>query len=139
MKHIRALAICLSIVLGSFLATVSAASAATAVPFQIDPAPFGNPNGSFDAPSVRCVAVVGEQAGTVRITGGKEGGWGCFISSQVYWANASSGAVGTAVTSAGLNGFVPEAILDTGPGQVVITIVSSGGVITPGLVTVSVS
>ncbi|KQU45799.1 hypothetical protein ASG84_10850 [Rhodococcus sp. Leaf278] len=138
MKHVRTLVVCASIVLGSALASVGTASAATAVPFQINPAPFGNPNGSFDAPSVRCVAVVGEQAGTVRVTGGKEGGWGCLISSQVYWVNLSSGAVGTAVTSAGVQGFVPEAILATGPGQVAITIVASGGIITPGLATVSV-
>ncbi|MDV6261864.1 hypothetical protein [Rhodococcoides yunnanense] len=138
MKLVRTLVVCASIVLGSALATVGTASAATPVPFQINPAPFGNPNGSFDAPSVRCVAVVGEQAGTVRITGGKEGGWGCLISSQVYWVNLSSGAIGMAVTSAGLQGFVPEATLATGPGQVAITIVSSGGIITPGLTTVSV-
>ncbi|WP_032378529.1 hypothetical protein [Rhodococcoides fascians] len=138
MKHVRALVFFASVVLGSALATVGTASAATAVPFQINPAPFGNPNGSFDAPSVRCIAVVGEQAGTIRITGGKERGWGCLISSQVYWVNLSSGAVGTAVTSAGLQGFVPEATLATGPGQVVITIVSNGGIVTPGLATVSV-
>lgn len=63
---------------------------------------------------------------------------GCLISSQIYWVNLPSGAVGMAVTSEGLQGFAPEAILATGPGQVAITIVSNDGIITPGLATVSV-
>lgn len=138
MKLVRTLVVCAAAAIGSVFVTAGTASAETAVPFFIDPAPFGNPNGSFDAPSVRCVAVVGEQTGTVRITGGKDGGWGCLISSQVHWINLATGAVGTAVTSDGLNGFVPEATLATGPGVVAITIVATNGVITPGLTTVTV-
>jgi len=55
---------CAAIVAGSVLASAAGASAAVTVPFQVDPAPFGNPNGNFDFPAVRCVAVVGEQSGT---------------------------------------------------------------------------
>ncbi|QII01402.1 hypothetical protein BH92_17370 [Rhodococcoides fascians A21d2] len=53
--------------------------------------------------------------------------------------NLSSEAVGTVVTSAGLQGFSPEATLSTMPGQVAITIVSNGGIISPGLATMSVT
>ena len=64
---------CAAIVAGAVLAPAAVASAAATVPFQIDPAPFGNPNGSLDVPSIRCWAVVGEQPGTVTITGPKDG------------------------------------------------------------------
>jgi hypothetical protein len=70
---------CAAVVAGSVLAPAAVASAAVTVPFQINPAPFGNPYGSLDVPSVRCVAVVGEQPGTVTITGPKEGWWGCLL------------------------------------------------------------
>ncbi|WP_092808180.1 hypothetical protein [Rhodococcus globerulus] len=135
MNLVRRLAICSAIVIGSALAPVAAASAAVTVPFQIDPAPYGNPNGSFDAPAVRCVAVVGDQAGTVTITGGKEGRWGCLLSSEVRWLNLSTGASGTARLSDGLNGFPAEAILQTGSGQLAVAVLSTAGSITPGAAT----
>ena len=69
---VRRLSACVSIVAVSVLAPAAVASAAVTVPFQINPAPFGNPNGSFDAPPVHCVAVVGEQPGTVTITGAND-------------------------------------------------------------------
>ncbi len=77
---VRRLSACVSIVAVSVLAPAAVASAAVTVPFQINPAPFGNPNGSFDAPPVHCVAVVGEQPGTVTITGAKDERWGCMLS-----------------------------------------------------------
>lgn len=122
-------------VVGSMMLSAGVASASQSVPFQIDPAPFGNPNGSFDAPSVRCVAVVGERPGTVTITGGKEGRWGCLLSSEVRWLNLSTGATGAGRMSDGLNGHPPEATLPTGAGQVVVSVASSAGVITPGVAT----
>jgi hypothetical protein len=135
MNLVRRLAICSAIVIGSALVPGAAASAAVTVPFQIDPAPFGNPNGSFDAPAVRCVAVVGDQAGTVTITGGKEGRWGCLLSSEVRWLNLSTGASGTARLSDGLNGFPAEAILQTGSGHLAVAVISTAGTITPGVAT----
>ncbi|NRI64328.1 hypothetical protein FEZ60_02030 [Rhodococcus sp. MS16] len=135
MNLVRRLAIYSSVVIGSALAPVAAASAAVTVPFQIDPAPYGNPNGSFDAPAVRCVAVVGEQAGTLRITGGKEGRWGCLLSSEVRWLNLSTGTSGTARLSDGLHGYPAEATLQTGTGQIAVAVLSAAGTITPGVAT----
>ncbi|MFM1729193.1 hypothetical protein ABI214_03180 [Prescottella soli] len=132
MNVVRRLAVCAAVVAGSVLAPVAVASAAVTVPFQIDPAPFGNPNGSFDAPAVRCTAVVGEQPGTATITGGKEGRWGCLLSSEVRWLNLSTGASGAARLSDGLGGVPAEAALDTGTGQVVVSVMSAAGTITPG-------
>ncbi|QBJ98616.1 hypothetical protein ERC79_08510 [Rhodococcus sp. ABRD24] len=132
MNLVRRLAICGSIVIGSALAPAALASAAVTVPFQIDPAPFGNPNGSFDAPSVRCVAVVGEQPGTVTVTGGKEDRWGCLLSSEVRWLNMSTGASGSARLSDGLNGIPARAILQTGAGQLAVAVVPAAGIVTPG-------
>ncbi|MGG7099560.1 hypothetical protein [Rhodococcus sp. 24CO] len=132
MNLVRRLAICSAVVIGSALAPVATASAAVTVPFQINPAPFGNPNGSFDAPSVRCVAVVGEQSGTVTITGGKESRWGCLLSSEVRWLNLSTGVSGTALLSDGLNGFPSEVTLQTGTGQIAVAVISTTGTITPG-------
>ena len=134
MNLVRRLAVCVAVVAGSALAPAAIASAEVTIPFQINPAPFGNPNGSFDAPSVRCVAVVGEEPGTVTITGGKEDRWGCLLSSDVRWLNVSTGASGSAVMSDGLNGIPPHAVLHTGPGQLAVTVISaSGGIITPGV------
>lgn len=133
MNLVRRLAVCTAAVAGTVLAPVAVASAAVTVPFQIDPAPFGNPNGSFDAPAVRCTAVVGEQPGTVTITGGKEGRWGCLLSSEVRWLNLSTGASGSARLSDGLGGFPAEAILHTGAGQLAVTVLSAAGTITPGV------
>ncbi|QCB52815.1 hypothetical protein E5720_20830 [Rhodococcus sp. PAMC28707] len=130
--------VCASVVIGSTLATVGTASAAVTVPFQVDPAPFGNPNGSFDVPAGRCVAVVGEQPGTVTITGGKEGRWGCLLSSDVHWLNLSTGASGSARMWDGLYGFPSEATLVSGSGRIVGTIVSNLEAITPGFVSLFV-
>ncbi|SDD73545.1 hypothetical protein SAMN05444580_10696 [Rhodococcus tukisamuensis] len=128
---------CAAIVAGSVLTPAAVASAAVTVPFQINPAPFGNPYGSLDVPSIRCVAVVGEQPGTVTITGPKEGWWGCLLPGEVHWLNLSSGASGSARMSAGVDGH-PAAILPTGTGQVVVAATSDAGPYTPGVVTVYV-
>ncbi|MFE4499724.1 hypothetical protein ACFRFQ_07650 [Rhodococcus sp. NPDC056743] len=138
MNLVRRLTVCASVVAASALVSVSAASATVTVPFQINPAPYGNPNGSFDAPAVRCMAVVGEQPGAVTITGGKEGGWGCLLSSEVHWLNLSTGASGFARLSDGLNGFPAEVTLQTGTGQLAVTVISVAGAITPGIATLYV-
>ncbi|NKW23899.1 hypothetical protein GS961_16345 [Rhodococcus hoagii] len=120
----------------SVLASAAVASAAVTVPFQIDPAPFGNPNGSFDAPAVRCVAVVDEQPGAVTVTGGNAGGWGCLLSSEVRWLNLSTGASGSARLSDGLGGIPAAVTLQTGSGQVAVAVLSvTPGPITPGVAT----
>lgn len=124
MNLVRRLSVCTSVVIASTLTSVALASAAVTIPFQVNPAPYGNPNGSFDAPAVRCVAVVGEQPGTVTITGGKEGRWGCLLSSEVRWLNLSTGASGSARLSDGLNGVPAEAIVQTGTGQVAVAVLS---------------
>ncbi|MFD1811469.1 hypothetical protein [Rhodococcus gannanensis] len=134
MTPFRRVAACAAIVLGAALPTAGHAAAAVTVPFQIDPAPFGNPNGSFDVPPIRCAAVVGDRA--VTITGGKQDGWGCLLSSPVQWLNLSTGARGTATLSDGLNGIPPAVTLDTGAGQVVVMVNSvTGGPVTPGFAT----
>ncbi|MGO4201657.1 hypothetical protein AB4Z09_07810 [Rhodococcus sp. TAF43] len=139
MNLVRRLAVCAAVAAGSVLAPVAVASAAVTVPFQIDPAPFGNPNGSFDVPPIRCATVVGEQPGTLTITGGKDGRWGCLLSADVHWLNLSTGAFGSARLSDGLHGFPPAATLQTGTGQVAVTVVSTvGGTTTPGLATIYV-
>ena len=129
-----------AIVAGSFLAPAAIASAAVTVPFQIDP------YGPFDFPSVRCVAVVGEQPGTVTITGPTEGGrevtgepgaGHCEVPGDVHWLNLSSGAAGSARMSVAQHGN-PAAILPTGTGQVVLTVIPEPGTTTPGFATVSV-
>lgn len=131
---------CATVVVASGLSVVGVASAApVTVPFQIDPAPFGNPNGSFDAPAIRCVAVVGDRPGVVLVTGGKPDRWGCPLSSQVQWLNLSTGATGSAQLSDGLNGIPAAATLNTGAGQVVVTLNPvGGGLVTPGFATFSV-
>ncbi|GAB2643557.1 hypothetical protein ABI214_12630 [Prescottella soli] len=127
---------CAAIVAGSVLAPTAAASAAVTVPFQIDP------YGSFDFPAVRCVAVVGEQPGTVTITGPeerrREGRSGCLQLSEVLWLNLSSGVAGSTPMSGGVDGY-PEAVLPTGTGQVVVVVVHTGSsFVTPGVATVYV-
>ncbi|TQF74217.1 hypothetical protein FK531_06125 [Rhodococcus spelaei] len=135
MNLVRRLAVCAAVAVGTVLAPAAVASAAVTVPFQINPAPFGNPNGSFDAPPVRCVAVVGERPGATTVTGGEKGGWGCLLSSEVRWLNLSTGASGSTRLSDGLNGVPAQAILQTGTGQVAIAIESAAGTITPGVAT----
>ncbi|MDH6171021.1 hypothetical protein M2284_005337 [Rhodococcus sp. LBL1] len=127
---------CAAIVAGAVLAPAAIASATVAVPFQIDP------YGSFDFPSVRCVAVVGEQPGTVTITGPeerkREGRSGCLQLSEVHWLNLSNGASGSTRMSDGSDAY-PEAILPTGTGQVVLVVVHTGSsFVTPGIATVYV-
>ncbi|CAN5298211.1 UNVERIFIED_ORG: hypothetical protein M2328_004440 [Rhodococcus erythropolis] len=132
---VRRLSACVSIVAVSVLAPAAVASAAVTVPFQINPAPFGNPNGSFDAPPVHCVAVVGEQPGTVTITGAKDERWGCMLSTEVRWMNLSTGASGTGRLSGDNQGTPGEATLQTGAGQVAVAILPAAGPVTPGFAT----
>ncbi|PTR25844.1 hypothetical protein C8K36_106278 [Rhodococcus sp. OK519] len=135
MNLVRRLAVCAAVVAGSVLIPATVAAAAVTVPFQIDPAPFGNPNGSFDVPAVRCAAVVDEQPGTATITGGKDGRWGCLLSSEIRWLNLSTGASGTAWLSDGLNGIPAAVALQTGTGMVAVTVApvaSAAGTTTPG-------
>lgn len=135
MNVVRRLVVCAGLVVGPILAPAAVASAAPAVPFQLDPAPFGNPDGSFDAPAVHCVAVVGEPPGTVTITGGKDGGWGCLLSSEVRWLNLSTGASGAARMSDGLHGVPAAATVQTGSGQIALVVLPVAGPITPGVAT----
>ncbi|WP_405138087.1 hypothetical protein [Nocardia sp. NBC_01388] len=137
MGFARTFAICATGFAAFGLAAAGAAAAdPVAIPFQINPAPFGNPNGSFDAFPGRCAAVVGTQPGVVVITGSMPGGWGCPISSSVSWINLSNGATGGAVLSDGLNGIPAAATLQTGVGQVALILnTASGGTTTPGLAT----
>ncbi len=132
-EFVRRSVVCAAIVAGSVLAPAAVASAAVTVPFAIDP------YGSFDFPSVRCVAVVGEQPGTVTITGPeerrREGRSGCLQLSEVHWLNLWSGASGSTRMSDGY----PEAVLPTGAGQVVVVVVHTGSsFVTPGVATVYV-
>ncbi|GGK47824.1 hypothetical protein [Nocardia camponoti] len=109
------------------------------MPFQINPAPFGNPNGSFDAFPGRC-AVVFVEPGSVVITGANARGWGCYPQSHVRWWNITTGATGYAQLGPGLNGFPPAATLTTGAGTVGLMLTSaSGGPETPGFATFTVS
>jgi hypothetical protein len=136
MKFARTLGICATIVGAWGLSAMGVAAAEPVkVPFQINPAPFGNPNGSFDVPALHCAAVVGDQPGVVLITGGRPDRWGCPLSSQVQWLNMSTGATGAAQLSNGLNGFPAEATLNTGAGQVVLMLNTLGGNVTPGVAT----
>ncbi|HET8994518.1 MAG TPA: hypothetical protein VFN32_12015 [Rhodococcus sp. (in: high G+C Gram-positive bacteria)] len=135
----RAAGVFVTTIAASALFTAGVASASAPIPFQIDPAPYGNPNGSFDAPSVRCVAVVGDEPGVVTITGGKEDGWGCLLSADVQWVNLSTGESGSARLSDGLNGIPAFAAIDTGAGQVAVLLTSTAaGPITPGIATFQV-
>ncbi|TYQ04462.1 UNVERIFIED_ORG: hypothetical protein L601_000600001350 [Gordonia westfalica J30] len=138
MKRARTVAASLAAAIG-LIAVAPTAAASTIIPFQINPAPLGNPNGSFDAPAIRCGAEVGKQRGVVTITGTERARWGCLIYADVRWLNLSTGATGAARMSNGLNGFPPEAELRTGSGQVVLTMLQGiQGNVTPGFATVSV-
>ena len=132
-EFVRLSVACAAIVAGSILAPAAVASAAVTVPFQIDP------YGSFDFPSIRCVAVVGEQPGTVTITGPeerrREGRSGCLQLSEVHWLNLSNGAAGSTRMSDGVDGY-PKAVLPTGTGPVVLVVVHTGSsFVTPGIAT----
>ncbi len=119
--------------IGVMLGLSAGAAGADTIPFQLDPAPYGNPNGSIDSLPAHCVAVTGERPGEVRITGADPVGWGCY-SAPLRWLNLSTGASGEARLSDGLNGIPPAATVATGSGQVAI-VVLAGGVYTPGVVT----
>lgn len=138
MNAVRRIVFCSSVVIGAAFAPAAIASADVAVPFQIDPASFGNPNGSFDVPPIRCATVVGDRPGTVTVTGAKEDRWGCPPVSEVRWLNLSTGASGVTWLSPGLDGFVPEASIESGTGQVALVVLVSGGVVTPGFTTLAV-
>ncbi|GEE03796.1 hypothetical protein nbrc107696_42420 [Gordonia spumicola] len=124
-----------AIVIGAVTVTAPYADAATVRPFQIQPAAFGNPNGSLDVPAVRC-GVVRDGAGVVTVTGTMRDRWGCIPSATVSWINLSTGRTGHARLSGGLNGHVPQVRLSTGRGQVVLTL-AAGGIMTPGFATIA--
>ncbi len=134
---VRKLGLCAIITIASSLSAMGVASAEpVAIAFQINPAPLGNPNGSFDVPAIRCAAVVGEQPGTARVTGDGPDQWGCTPYSPVQWINLSTGATGSTQLSVGLNGHPSESTLNTGPGQVALVLTPQyGTIITPGLAT----
>ncbi|WP_170312953.1 hypothetical protein [Prescottella subtropica] len=136
-RPIRPAAVCVAAAAAWTLsAGISAAS--TPAPFQIAPAPFGNPNGSLDVPPSRCATLVDDAAHTVTVAGSLPGRWGCMIDAEVRWLNVSTGATGFARMSNGLNGYPPEAVLGTGPGHVVVTLIPLPGSTTPGLTVVAV-
>ncbi|MFD4291869.1 hypothetical protein ACFWPA_04185 [Rhodococcus sp. NPDC058505] len=137
MNPVRGLAMCAAVA-AAFLTTTGVASAAAAVPFQVAPAPFGNPNGSFDVPAIRCATVVGERPGDLTITGSMPGRWGCLINAEARWLNLSTGASGTARLSDGLHGYPPEATVHTGAGQVAVVLIPLPGSVTPGVAAVAV-
>lgn len=112
------------------------AAAATVRPFHIQPASFGNPNGSFDVPPIHC-GTASSLRGGVTVTGTLADGWGCLPGAHVSWLNLATGATGAARMSGGLGGRPAQARLRTGPGQVVVMVTASG-VITPGFATVAV-
>ncbi|WP_278263191.1 hypothetical protein [Nocardia sp. AG03] len=140
MNVVRGIGIGAAIVVAATLsATGGAAADPVVVPFQVNPAPFGNPNGSFDVPPIRC-AVVLDQPGSAVITGGNAGGWGCLLSAPVHWVNLTTGATGYAQLSDGLNGIAPRATIETGAGQIALMLTSiSGGTTTPGFATFAVA
>ncbi|MFI6866983.1 hypothetical protein [Nocardia sp. NPDC050406] len=137
MKFTGALSISLMLGAAAVTGTGSAAAAPTTIPFQINPAPFGNPNGSFDVRPAHCGVRVGERPGVAVVTGSDAGGWGCWLATPVHWVNVSTGASGAARLSDGLNGIPSFANLETGPGQVMILLVP-GGTSTPGFTSVLV-
>lgn len=134
MRFVAGFALSAAAVALPVLLAAPAANAATVIPFQLNTAPFGNPNGSFDAKAGRCAAIVGEKPGVVVITGAEAGRWGCHPSAPVQWINLSTGATGATVLSDGLHGFPPQVPLRTGPGQVALTL-TVGGIVTPGFAT----
>lgn len=116
--------------------TAVANAAPPVTPFQIAPAPYGNPNGSVDTPAIHC-GVVRDGRGVITVTGTERDRWGCIPYATVNWVNVSTGRTGSARLSAGLHGRVPQARLTTGRGQVALTLTTSGGIITPGFTTVA--
>ncbi|NLE82632.1 MAG: hypothetical protein GX610_24270 [Rhodococcus sp.] len=130
---------CTAIAIAAACSTAGyAAAAPTTIPFQVTPTPYGNPNGSVDFPPTRCVAIVGAEAGSAQITGGKEDGWGCPTMGApwtVLWLNLSTGAAGSAVLVNDSYERAPETTIDTGAGQVAVFVHTNDGIHTPGLAT----
>ena len=122
---------------GLLTAAPGVAAAAPVQPFQIQPAPFGNPNGSFDVPPIRCGFDTGGKTGQVTVTGSRRDRWGCPPFATVQWVNLQTGATGAARLGPGLNGVPPAATLRTGRGQVALVLTTSG-IVTPGFATVVV-
>ncbi|NKY84134.1 hypothetical protein [Nocardia veterana] len=138
MTVVRKFALCSAVAVSSAIGVMlgSGSGAAETTPFQLNPAPYANPNGSVDSLPAHCVAITGERPGEVTITGADPRGWGCSTA-PVRWLNFSTGASGEAHLSNGLNGIPPAATIATGSGQVAV-VVFTGGVYTPGFVTVRV-
>lgn len=130
----------IALVIGSAITAIAlaipgTASATTRTPFQLAPAPFGNPNGSFDMPPIRCAVEIGKARGMAEVTGLDRGRWGCLPYVWVRWVNLSSGQTGAAKMSSGLNGVPAGATLRTGVGQVIIALDAKPPV-APGFATV---
>ncbi|MCF8571512.1 hypothetical protein L5G32_14660 [Gordonia sp. HY002] len=119
-----------------FVAAPGSAQAAPVTPFQINPALYGNPNGSFDVPAFHC-GVEWSGPGEVTVTGTERDNWGCLLSTGVRWINLSTGRTGAGKTSPGLHGHPPEAVLHTGRGRVAL-ILDARAPMTPGLATFDV-
>lgn len=115
----------------------AASAAPTTIPFQINPAPYGNPNGSFDAFAAHCAVEIGDRPGVVAVIGAERGRWGCTNQAPVQWVNISTGRTGATLMSNGLNGIPAAATLETGVGQVLI-LVNPGSTTTPGFTSVYV-
>lgn len=131
-KLVHRLAVCGAVLVGAALAPAAVASAEVTVPFQVNPTPYGNPNGSVDSPPGNCEVVVGEQPGVARVTGVNSG---CYLISEVRWLNLSTGASGAAKMSAGLFGMPHEAVVSSGPGQVALFGVPFAATTVPGFAT----
>nr|WP_296780343.1 hypothetical protein [Rhodococcus sp. (in: high G+C Gram-positive bacteria)] len=134
-KLVHRLAVCGAVVVGAALAPAAVASAEVTVPFQVNPTPYGNPNGSVDSPPGNCAVVVGEKPGIARVTGFNSG---CYLISAVRWLNLSTGASGTSPMSDGLFGLPHEAVVPSGPGQVALVGVPFAPTTVPGFATFDV-
>ncbi|WOC13344.1 hypothetical protein [Gordonia sp. MP11Mi] len=135
MKIIRAGAVG-AVLCGALIAVPGVAQAAPIVPFQINPALYGNPNGSFDVPAFRC-GIERTGPGVITVTGTQRDNWGCLLNTPLRWANLSTGRTGAARTSHGLNGHPPEAVVRSGRGRVVL-ILDARLPMTPGVATLDV-
>lgn len=127
-KLFSRLVVCGAMAAGAALASTAVASADVAAPFQVNPAPYGNPNGSFDLPAVHCVAVVGAEPGVVTVTDGT--GAGCYPVSEVRWLNVSTGASGAAPMTG------REFTAQTGAGQIALVAIPAYGSVAPGFATI---
>lgn len=134
-KLVHRLAICGALVVGAALAPVAVASAETVIPFQFNPAPYGNSSGSFDSPPASCVVVVGEQPGVAKVTVAPNTTTNCYLISEIRWLNLSTGASGSARLSDGVGGIPTQAILQSGPGQVALIGIPDSITTVPGFAT----